>query len=98
MYYTHEYSEKAFDDYDDCEDDLILRLSDDDYLEYLPCKSLIHKFLWRTTNDEFCNWFESVLFEIEHTIANELITEHEDEENEHDWDKYHVPNMFELNP
>lgn len=82
IYYTHEYSNEHFYTYEDCYDDLESVIGIDDYLEYLDCYEILRQFFRRKTNDEFCNWFEGKLYEeILPQIANELISEHEYEED-----------------
>lgn len=80
MYYTHEYSDKKFEDYDECKDDLIINLDICDYTEHISAKEILRNFFRRKSNTEFCDWLENKTFDITEEIAEELITEHEEEE------------------
>ena len=80
--FVHEYSDRQFDNYEDCRDDLMSEIDSDDIIEYLEVSisDIISPFLRRTSDKEFNTWLDEQI-EIAHERAIEdLITEYEEGE------------------
>ena len=80
--FVHEYSDRQFDNYEDCRDDLMSEIDSDDIIEYLEVSisDIISHFLRRTSDKEFNTWLDEQI-EIAHERAIEdLITEYEEGE------------------
>ena len=82
MYYKHEYSNEIFDTREACETDLEETIDIDEFTWRVDITEIVRKYFRRKSNDDFCNWFDDKLWEIEEEIKNELISEHEEESEE----------------
>lgn len=77
MYYTHEYSDERYETLEDCEDDLMQCVDIDEYDWRIGSTEILRHFFRRKTDDEFCDWLENRIIEIEDEIKNDLIFDHE---------------------
>lgn len=82
MYYTHEYSDEEFDTFEECEIDLEEAVDIDEYIWRMNMTEILRKYFRRKSNDDFCNWLDTKIYEITDEIKNDLIIEHEDEDEE----------------
>lgn len=82
MYYTHEYSNEIFDTLEECETDLEETIDADEYAWRISIDELVRKYFRRKSNEEFCNWLDDKICEIDEEIKNDLIFEHEEESEE----------------
>lgn len=82
--FVHEYSNKEFEDYEDCREDLQEQIDSDDILQHFEysTSTLISKFLNRRNDKEFLQWLEQKIDEAYERTLDELITEYEEEEVE----------------
>lgn len=79
--FVHEYSDKEFESYEDCREDLQGQIDSDDILQHFEYSTgtLIHKFLNRKNDKEFLRWLEQEIDEAYERTLDELITEYEEE-------------------
>jgi hypothetical protein len=82
--FVHEYSDKEFEDYEDCREDLQGEIDSDDILQHFEysTSTLISKFLNRKNDQEFLRWLEQEIDEAYERTLDELITEYEEGEAE----------------
>lgn len=80
MFYTNEYSEKEFSDYEECRDDFLGSIDIEEYLPYIDSGHLLSRFFRRKSDTEFCNWLESEISAATDDLCNELIFEHEEDD------------------
>ena len=84
MYFVHEYSDEQFKTYDECREDLMTVLEEEDISDYFDFTKpeILHKFLQRKSNEDFIQWLSIEIDNaVEFTLA-ELITEYEEGEVE----------------
>ena len=82
--YTHEYSDKEFDSYEACRDDLMENIDEDDIAQYLDLtvSSIISAFLRNKNNVDFSVWFQEKIDEAITYAENDLIFEHDEKDDE----------------
>ena len=82
--FVHEYSDKEFESYEDCREDLQEQIDSDDILQHFEysTSTLIYKFLNRKSDKEFLQWLEQEIDEAYERTLDELITEYEEGEAE----------------
>lgn len=82
--FVHEYSDKEFESYEDCREDLQEQIDSDDILQHFEysTSTLIYKFLNRKSDKEFLQWLEQEIDEAYERTLDELITEYEEGEVE----------------
>lgn len=82
MYYVHEYSEKEFETYEECREDLLGCLEEQDIVEKLDLslEEIISRFGRRANNQIFIDWLDDKILEAEEMAIEDLITVYEDEE------------------
>lgn len=80
--FVHEYSDKEFESYEDCRDDLMGQIDSDDIVQHFEysTSTLIFKFLNRKSDQDFLQWLEQEIEEAYERTLDELITEYEEEE------------------
>ena len=81
--YTHEYSDKEFDSYEACRDDLMENIEEEDIAQHLELTvpEIIRAFLRNKNNVDFSVWFQEKIDEAIHHVENELIFEHDEEDD-----------------
>lgn len=85
MYYTHEYdSNNKFNSYEEACDSLITLMDVDEYAEHelLNVRMILLHFFLRKDDSSFIKWFQDYLDDLTVCICDELITEHDDDEDE----------------
>lgn len=84
MYYVHEYSEEEFDTYEECREDLLGCLGEQDIVEKLDTslEEIISRFGRRANNQKFIDWLDDKILEAEEKAIDDLITEYEEGEVE----------------
>jgi uncharacterized protein YajQ (UPF0234 family) len=82
--FVHEYSDKHFDSYEDCRDDLMSEIDSDDIIEYLEVsiRDITSRFLRRTSDKEFSTWLNEQIDIAYERAIEDLITEYEEGEVE----------------
>ena len=82
--YTHEYSDKEFDSYEACRDDLLENIEEEDIAQHLELTvpEIIRAFLRNKNNADFSVWFQERIDEAIHYVEDELIFEHDEEDDE----------------
>ena len=82
--YTHEYSDKEFDSYEACRDDFLENIDADDIAQYLDLtvSEIISAFLRNKNNVDFSVWFQEKIDEAITYAENDLIFEHDEEDDE----------------
>ena len=82
--YMHEYSDKKFDSYEACRDDFLENIDEDDIAQYLDLTvpEIISAFLRNKNNVDFSVWFQEKIDEAIHYVEDELIFEHDEEDDE----------------
>ena len=82
--YTHEYSDKKFDSYEACRDDLMENIDEEDIARHLDLTvpEIISAFLCNRNNVDFSVWFQEKIDEAIHYVEDELIFEHDEEDDE----------------
>lgn len=82
--FVHEYSDKEFEDYEDCCEDALSHIDSDDIIQHFEysISTLISKFLNRKSDQEFLQWLEQEIDEAYERTLDELITEYEEGEAE----------------
>ena len=80
--FVHEYSDKEFENYEDCREDLIGQIWADDVVQHfhIPMERIIAKFLNRKNNQEFLSWLEQEIDVAYEKTLDELITEYDEGE------------------
>lgn len=80
--FVHEYSDKEFEDYEDCREDLLGQIDDDDVVQHFEysTSTIISKFLNRKSDQEFLQWLMQEVGEAFEKTLDELITEYEEGE------------------
>lgn len=80
--FVHEYSDKEFENYEDCREDLQEQIDSDDILQHFEYSTgtLISKFLNRRNDKEFLQWLAQEIDEAYERTLDELITEYEEGE------------------
>ena len=81
--FIHEYSDKEFESYEDCREDLLGQI-DDDVVQHFEhsTSTIIFKFLNRKSDREFLQWLMQEVDEAFEKTLEELITEYEEGEVE----------------
>lgn len=82
--YTHEYSDKEFDSYEACRDDLMENIDEEDIARHLDLTvpEIISRFLRNRNNVDFSVWFQEKIDEAIYYVEDELIFEHDEEDDE----------------
>lgn len=83
--FVHEYNRaEDFSSYEECREDLFIRVDAEDYAEHseYTLEEVIRKFLSRKSDKEFLEWFQDFLADTEVYIENDLITEYEEDEED----------------
>ena len=82
MYYVHEYSEEEFETYEECRENLLGCLEEQDIVEKLDLslEEIISHFGRRANNQTFIDWLDDKILKAEEMAIEDLITEYEDEE------------------
>lgn len=82
--FVHEYSETQFKTYEECREDLIVCIEEEDVVERLDLtvEEIVSQFNRRANNQNFINWFEEKIFEAEQMAIDDLITEYDEGEAE----------------
>lgn len=82
--YTHEYNDKKFDSYEACRDDLMGNIDEEDIARHLDLTvpEIIRAFLRNRNNVDFSVWFQEKIDEAIHYVEEELIFEHDEEDDE----------------
>ena len=82
--FVHEYSDKEFEDYEDCREDLMEQIDSDDIVQHFEysISTLISKFLNRKSDQGFLQWLMQEIGEAFEKTLDELITEYEEGEDE----------------
>ena len=82
--FVHEYSDKEFESYEECREDLQEQIDSDDILQHFEysTSTLISKFLNRRNDQEFQQWLTQAIDEAYERTLDELITEYEEGEVE----------------
>lgn len=80
--FVHEYSDKEFEDYEECREDLMGQVDSDDIVQHFEhsTSSLIFKFLNRKNDQEFLQWLAQEIDEAYERTLDELITEYDEGE------------------
>lgn len=80
--YTHEYSDKEFDSYEACHDDLMENIDEEDIGQHigLTVPDIIGAFLRNRNNVDFSAWFQEKIDEAIHYIEEEFIFEHDEDD------------------
>jgi hypothetical protein len=78
--FVHEYSDKEFESYEDCRDDLMGQIDSNDIVQHFEysTSTLIFKFLNRKSDQDFLQWLEQEIEEAYERTLDELITEYEE--------------------
>ena len=82
--YTHEYSDKKFDSYEACRDDLMENIDEEDIARHLDLTvpEIISAFFRNRNNVDFSVWFQEKIDEAIHYVEDELIFEYDEEDDE----------------
>ena len=82
--FVHEYSDEEFETYEECREDLLGCLEEQDIVEKLDLslEEIISRFERRANNQNFINWLSDKILEAEEKAIDELITEYEEGEVE----------------
>lgn len=81
--FVHEYSDKEFATYEECREDLLSEIDEEDIFYHLDLTvpEIVGKFLRYSEND-FIKWFSEEIAEAEERAIEDLITEYEEGEVE----------------
>lgn len=84
MYYVHEYNDEEFETYEECREDLLECLEEQDVVEKLDLslEEIVFYFERRANNQTFINWLSDKILEAEEMAIEDLITEYEEGEVE----------------
>ena len=82
--FVHEYSDKEFENYEDCREDLLEQIDSDDIVQHFEpsVSTLIFRFLNRKNDQKFILWLMQEVDEAFEKTLNELITEYDEGEVE----------------
>ena len=82
--FVHEYSDEEFETYEECREDLLGCLEEQDIVENLDLslEEIISRFERRANNQNFINWLSDKIFEATEKAIEDLITEYEEGEVE----------------
>lgn len=82
--FVHEYNDEEFESYEECREDLLGSLEEQDIVEKLDLslEEIISRFERRTNDQNFINWLSDKIFEATENAIEELITEYEEGEAE----------------
>lgn len=82
--FVHEYSDKEFENYEDCREDLLGQIDSDDIIQHFEpsVSTLIFRFLNRKNDQKFIWWLMQEVDEAFEKTLEELITEYEEGEVE----------------
>lgn len=82
--FVHEYSDKYFDSYEDCRDDLMSEIDSNDITEHLEVsiRDITSHFLRRANDKEFNTWLSEQIEVAYERAIEDLIIEYEEEEVE----------------
>lgn len=82
--FVHEYSDKEFDSYDACRDDLMENIDAEDIASHfnLTVAEIISAFLRNKNNGDFSVWFQEKINEAIYYVEEELIFKYEEGEVE----------------
>ena len=82
--FVHEYSDKEFETHEECREDLLEYLEEQDIVENLDLslEEIISRFGRRVNDQNFIDWLSDKILEAEERTIDELITEYEEEEVE----------------
>ena len=82
--FVHEYSDKEFEDYEDCRADLLGQIDSDDIVQHFEpsVSTLLFRFLNRRSDEKFIGWLMQEVGEAFEKTLEELITEYEEGEVE----------------
>ena len=80
--FVHDYSNKEFEDYEDCREDLMRCIESDDIVQHFGYSTsyLIFRFLTKKNNQEFIAWLEEEINSAYEATLDELITEYDEGE------------------
>ena len=80
--FVHEYSDKYFDSYEDCRDDLMSEIDSNDIIEHLEVSisDIISHFLRRTSDKEFNTWLSEQIDIAYERVIEDLISEYKEGE------------------
>lgn len=81
--FVHEYSDEHFATYEDCRDDLLPEIEEEDITHHLDLTvpDIVGKFL-RKSEEDFVKWFSELIQIAQECAIEELITEYEEGEIE----------------
>ena len=84
MYYVHEYNDEKFETYEECREDMLGCLEEQDIVEKLDTslEEIISRFGRRANNQKFIDWLADKILEAEEMAIEDLITEYEEGEVE----------------
>ena len=84
MYFVHEYSDEQFETYDECREDLMEVLEEEDISDHFDFTKpeILCKFLRRKSNEDFIQWLSIEVDNAIELALAELITEYEEGEVE----------------
>lgn len=85
--FVHEYSDKQFKTYEECADELLPEIDEDDIADEmgLGVPEIVARFLYATQYGQpFDEWFQEQIDSAVTCVIDALITEYEDEEEEVD--------------
>lgn len=82
--FVHEYSDKEFENYEECREDLLEQIDDDDIVQHFEpsVSTLLFRFLNRKSDQKFIWWLMQEVDEAFEKTLEELITEYEEGEVE----------------
>lgn len=82
--FVHEYSDEEFETYEECREDLLACLEEQDITEKLDLslEEIISRFERRANDQNFINWLSDKIFEATENAIEDLITEYEEGEIE----------------
>ena len=82
--YTHEYTDEKFETYEECSDDFRDNMEITDITGHLEInlEDIVSHFLRRRNTTDFDVWLEEAIYEAIQSAEDELIFEHDEEEEE----------------
>ena len=80
--FVHEYSDKEFEDYEECRADLLSQIDSDDIVQHFEhsVSTLLFRFLNRKSDQKFIWWLMQEVDEAFEKTLDELITEYDEGE------------------
>lgn len=80
--FVHEYSNQEFEDYEDCRENLLTKLEEEDISNHFDFTKpeILRKFLQRKSNEDFIQWFSIEIDNAVEFALAELITEYDEGE------------------